>query len=450
MKRIVYGKATRLSLLALTLLLAVFWLAPGSLAETQPTEKKATVSGQVVDGQGAPLVSQLVFTAENAVQRINTDLFGRFKTQLALGEYTVEVSKGSLYERKEISLSVPDRNPLYLNDITLAKLYDTPWLAGDLHQHTVYSFDGANSPFEVYVSDLAAGLDYGVVTDHNDVRADSEFVNGNHDGFIGLPGIEITTNRGHFNAINFARVVDPDTTDGTAAVQRIVSDVRSDSQALLQINHPDRTDGSFSFEDWPLAEQFDLMEVWNGKRLPPYVIGEPNQQTLERWLRMIRNGLYLPAAGGSDNHDISGNLLFAQTAYSSEDDRYFNQSMFSGTPRTYVLPVERTAQGILDALKQGRSFVTNNPLAFLTVQGASPGDTVAPGEVIAKVLIQSNRDLTAYRLRVNGTDTPWEPISGNVYEIGIPFTLFGGDFVMLEVRGERGDYAFTNPVFAAK
>ena len=314
----------------------------------------------------------------------------------------------------------------------------------------MYSFDGANSPFEVYVSDLAAGLDYGVVTDHNDVRADSEFVNGNHDGFISLPGIEITTNRGHFNAINFARVVDPDTTDGTAAVQRIVSDVRSDSQALLQINHPDRTDGGFSFEDWPLAEQFDLMEVWNGKRLPPYVIGEPNQQTLERWLRMIRNGLYLPATGGSDNHDISGNLLFAQTAYSSEDDRYFNQSMFSGTPRTYVLPAERTAQGILDALKQGRSFVTNNPLAFLTVQGATPGDTVAPGEVIAKVLIQSNRELTAYRLRVNGTDTPWEPISGNVYEIGIPFTLFGGDFVMLEVRGELGDYAFTNPVFATK
>ena len=130
MKRIVYGKATRLSLLALTLLLAVFWLAPGSLAETQPTEKKATVSGQVVDGQGAPLVSQLVFTAENAVQRINTDLFGRFKTQLALGEYTVEVSKGSLYERKEIGLSVPDRNPLYLDDITLRQALRYPMAGG--------------------------------------------------------------------------------------------------------------------------------------------------------------------------------------------------------------------------------------------------------------------------------------------------------------------------------
>lgn len=429
--------------------MAFLCLSQGSFAETLPLEKKATVSGQVVDVQGTPLVSQLNFTAEGSLLRINTDLFGRFKTQLPLGEYTVEVSKGSLYERRIVSLTVPDRNPVYLDDIMLKKLYDTPWMAGDLHQHTAYSFDGTNSPFEVYVSDLSAGLDFGVVTDHNDVHADSEFIYGNQSGFIGLPGIEITTGRGHFNAINFSRVVNPDSDNGESSVQRIIDDVRNDPQALLQINHPDRADGGMAFLDWPLAGQFDLMEVWNGKRLPPYVIGEPNQQTLERWLLMIRNGLYLPATGGSDNHDISGNLLFAQTAYSSEDDRYFNQSMFSGTPRTFVLTEARTAEGILTALRQGHSFVTNNPLAYLTVQGAIPGDMVAPGEVIAKVLIQSNRALIAYRLRVNGADTPWEPISGNVYEIGIPFTLFGGDFVMLEVRGELGDYAFTNPVFAA-
>jgi len=439
----------RHSLGLLIVLMAFFWMSPGSLAQTQPVEKKATVSGQVVDAQGTPLVSQLIFTNEVSLLRINTDLFGRFKTQLPLGDYTVEVSKGPLYERRNLALSVPDRSPVYLDDITLAKLYETPWMAGDLHQHTAYSFDGSNSPFEVYVSDLSVGLDFGVVTDHNDVHADSEFIYGDQDGFIALPGIEITTNRGHFNAIDFSRVVNPDTDRGASSIQRILGDVRTDPQALLQINHPDRADSGTAFLDWSLAGQFDLMEVWNGKRLPPYVIGEPNQKTLERWIRMIKNGLYLPATGGSDNHDISGNLLFEQTVFATEDEQYFNQSMFSGSPRTYVLPQSRTAEGILTALRQGHSFITNNPLVDLTVQGAIPGDTIAPGDVTVHVQIRSNRALTAYRLRVSGADAPWEPISGNVFETEIPLTLYGGDFVLLEVRGEHGDYAFTNPVFAA-
>ncbi len=419
-------------------------------AAAQETVKKATVSGQVVDAEGAPLVSQLIFTSDDVLIRLNTDLFGRFKTQLPLGTYEVELSKGPLYERKVLSLPIPDRNQIYLDNVVLAQIYETDWLAGDLHQHTIYSFDGTNSPFEVYLSDLSVGLNFGVVTDHNDVRADDEFVFGGADNFIGLPGIEITTDRGHFNAINFTRWVDPDTDGGEADVARIISDVRQDGEALLQINHPDRNEGGFGFLDWSLAARFDLMEVWNGKSLPPYADESPNRMTMERWLSMIRDGLYLPATGGSDNHDVSGNLMFARGDTQTEDEKFFYESMYSGAPRTYVLAAERSPAGILAALKDGNSFVTNNPLVFFSVDGAIPGETVLSGVRTASVLIKSNRPLTAYRLRVNGEDAPWVDITGYVYETECAMTLNGGDFVILEVRGEHGDYAFTNPVFAAE
>ncbi len=420
-----------------------------NMAWAQETVKKATVSGQIVDPDGAPLVSQLLFTSQETSLRVNTDPFGRFQVRLPLGEYAVEISKGSLFERKQLSLSISDRKQIFLDNIALSRLYDTDWLVGDLHQHTIYSFDGSNSPYEVYLSDRSVGLDFGVVTDHNDVRADDEFIFGN-DGFVGLPGIEITTDRGHFNAINFALLIDPDTSHAEADIRRIIECVRQDPDALLQINHPDRNEGGFGFKDWSLADDFDLMEVWNGKSAPPYVDGSPNRAAMAHWIEMIQNGAYLPATGGSDNHDISGNLMFMRDVAQTDAERFFNQSMFSGAPRTYVRAQTRTPAGILAALKRGNSFVTNNPLAFLTVGGAIPGETVQPGTQTASIRLESNRPLTAYRLRVNGADAPWIEVSGFVAEAAYPLHLDDGDFVFLEVCGAQGDYAFTNPVFAAE
>lgn len=440
MKRKIFG-------VGFVLLIALF-AGCGASAQVSAEEtavREATVSGFVTDTQGDGLIAQLVITGEDYLARINTDMLGRFAVTLPLGSYAVEITKGSEYERKAMTVEVTDRKAKYLGGVPLKKLYDTDWIAGDLHQHSVYSFDGTDSPADILLSDLSAGMGFGVVTDHNEVRANAEFLSAQLDGFIPVAGIEITTDKGHFNAINFDRVVDSDVSGGAADIERIVGAVRESADALLQINHPLR-DG-FTFDDWDLVRRFDIMEVWNGKSMPPYVDGEPNNLTLKKWYEMLNDGLYLPATGGSDNHDIGGNRMFFAEEYKSDDERWFMTSMYSGAPRNYVLTKTTGAQGVLDALRSGNSFITNNPLAFLDVDDAIPGEASAAGEKNIHVRIQSNRGLISYRLVKNGEPLHEEEITGLTAENTVTAALQAGDWVVLEVRGENGDYALTNPVF---
>ncbi len=413
-------------------------------AGSDATVKQAAVSGTVSAADGSALIAQVVITGESSLVRVNTDLLGRFSVVLPLGSYTFEITKGSEYERKTVQVEVLDRKAKYLGNYQLEKLYDTEWIAGDLHQHSVYSFDASDSPADILLSDISAGLGFGVITDHNEIRANAEFLSASPYGFVPMAGIEITTDRGHYNAFNYSSVVDIDVSNGAADIQRIIDEVRKDGDALLQINHPMR--GEFAFEDWALAEEFDTMEVWNGKSMPPYVEGDANCLTKQKWYSMLNAGIYLPATAGSDNHDISGNKMFASDTYGSDDERYFMTSMYSGSPRTYVY-AQPDAQSILAAICEGHSFLTNNPLAFLDVEGAIPGQSVPAGELHIHVLTESNRTLTHYAVIKNGEVLYEEDVSGMTAEHALAVSLETGDWVVLEVRGENGDYALTNPVF---
>jgi len=223
------------------------------------TEKTAAVSGMVADADGSGLIAQVLVTGEDYQTRINTDMLGRFSLRLPLGEYQIELSKGSEYERSIVPVSVADRRAQYLGILTLQRLYQTDWLAGDLHQHSVYSFDGRNSPAEIVLSDLAMGLSFGVLTDHNDLRGNPEYASATLNGFIPIMGMEITTDRGHFNAIHFSADLDVSVQNGESDVRRIVQAVHTVPGALLQINHPTRTE--FAFVDTQLTSLFDVYEL---------------------------------------------------------------------------------------------------------------------------------------------------------------------------------------------
>lgn len=409
--------------------------------------KEATVTGTVTDETGRALISQVIIKSENFFQRINTDVLGRYTINLPLDSYAFEITKGSEYERKTLQVDVIDRTPKYIEAVRLKKLYETGWIAGDLHQHSNYSIDAANTTSEILMSDLSMGLKFGVITDHNDIRANSEFLNASLEGFIPFAGIEITTGRGHYNAINFSEVVDTSVDQGAKDIQRIIDQVNHQPGAILQVNHPVRND-DFAFKDWELVGQFDILELWNGKSMPPCVEGEPNYLGLQKWYELLNQGIYVPASAGSDNHNVQGNKVFQSQSYKSEYERYLLTSMFSGMPRLYVLPATYDQAGVLKAITQGNSFLTNNPLAYLTIDGAIPGQQVNQGEHHIEVLAQSNRPLTKIRIVNRGevlhesttTDLVCQMAMDDVY-------LNQNDWIVLEVFGENGDYAITNPVF---
>ncbi|UUX35151.1 CehA/McbA family metallohydrolase [Fundicoccus culcitae] len=429
----------------LVVLMGIFII--GVLPSVKAEEvKEATVAGTIVDEAGQALIAQVVFYNDASLMRLNTDLLGRYSTKLPLGDYTMEVSKGSEYEIKDVTVSVEDRRAKYIEPVVLKQLYETDWLSGDLHQHTLSSFDGSDSPANVLLSNLAVGLDFGFVTDHNDMRANAEFTAQPFEDFLAFAGTEVTTDLGHFNALNFNKYLDFDVPNGEADLEPMFNQIQSDDAALLQVNHPLRD--NFKFEDMEMIERFDLIEVWNGKALPPYVEGDSNEQTKLYWFDLLNEGIFIPMTAGSDNHDIQGNRMFlTDEGEQTEAEYFFNRRMYSGSPRTVVYAEDKGQEDVLEGLEEGHSFVTNNPLIYLSVEGAMVGETVEAGELTVEVDMQSNRELEEMRLYLNGEVVERQAVEVLEFQQVFLMDLEAGDWVVLEVLGASGDYALTNPVF---
>src|SRR3954468_4374633 len=125
------------------------------------------------------------------------------------------------------------------------------WVAGDLHVHTAYSHDsygGATDdntgpenpspPGPTVTEDSAIarsrGLDFLAISDHNDVRSQSDPGFGTS-GVLGLPAYENSLN-GHAQMLGATHLYD-NGGKSTAAVLSLESALHADG-GLVQANHP--------------------------------------------------------------------------------------------------------------------------------------------------------------------------------------------------------------------
>ena len=259
------------------------------------------------------------------------------------------------------------------------------WLAGDGHVHTCYSHDSYcppdddnTGPDTVYSSfatvgqrfaeGAAKGLDFLVISDHNDVRAwdDPDF--GSH-GVLGVHAYEHSLPGGHAHVLGAQRVHPVDD-------PQLLADAARADGGLFQVNHPTES-GDADFAtcddmahggeniDWQYGfdVQPDTLEVWNATTLL-----EPSEQYWECWLQA---GVRMPATAGSDSH--GGNQLNL------------------GMPTLWALADDRSEAAILRAMRDGRTTITRVPPSLgatrLLLEAdadrdgrfeATMGDTVAP------------------------------------------------------------------------
>jgi hypothetical protein len=218
------------------------------------------------------------------------------------------------------------------------------WIRGDLHCHTRYS-DGDSWPVEMLHAAAEAGLEFLGVTDHNNVAHHAEYGPGGGDHPIVIPGVEVTTYGGHWNAWGTARWWEFREPTGPAVEQAMAGAV--EAGAVVSVNHPKPFGPPWEYDTVGPAH---AVEAWNG----PW--GGLNVASLAFWDARLRAGERLAVVGGSDTHVLRGTVA---------DSRH---APMPGCPTTWVdvgsFAGDRgapDAAAILAAIRAGRTFVSASP-----------------------------------------------------------------------------------------
>jgi Protein of unknown function (DUF3604) len=231
------------------------------------------------------------------------------------------------------------------------------WVAGDLHVHTTYSHDSYGGPSDdntgpedaytlghTVTDDFAIartrGLDFLAISDHNDVRSQSDPGFGTS-GVLGLPAYENSLN-GHAQMLGATHLFD-DGDKSTGAVLALENALHAEG-GLLQANHPNDPRWDYGY-DVPV----DTVEVWNlpWYYQPPLPASSNNTWALHYWEGWLDRGAHVAATGGSDSHWVS------TTA-----------AQGPGQPTTWVYVRELSVRGVLAGLRSGHTFVSAQPPAY--------------------------------------------------------------------------------------
>jgi hypothetical protein len=224
------------------------------------------------------------------------------------------------------------------------------WFGGDLHLHTGHSDargtsqTGTGIPAPVHrVLDRAreAGLDFVAITDHNTAAhwVDVDRLQPFHDSMLLLHGREITTYRGHANAVGERAFTDFVLPSPAVPLVPMLRRITADG-AFLSINHPLRPDNETCMGcGWNDTTDAALqavhgIEVVNGEDWKGPLYGWPF------WVAALNRGHRLTLVGGSDDH----------TPDNDDDGR-------AGQPTTVVWARELSEEAIVEGLRRGRTYL---------------------------------------------------------------------------------------------
>lgn len=229
-------------------------------------------------------------------------------------------------------------------------------LFGDLHIHSDAS-DGKFDSLALARLSKKRGLDFIALANHNNYSENLYLPRENDLTFI--PAVEWTHYNGH---MNFFGVEEPFENsfiaNNEAEAESLIAHARS-LGAVVSVNHPKCRICPYLWKN----ENFDAVEVWNGPMRPTNIRG------IAFWTALLRKGRKIPAVGGSDYH------------------KPLNPARI-GNPVTAVLSASRSSADILNAVKQGHSFITDNVKGvrlFISCGEAVMGDTVDTGDRLLKI-----------------------------------------------------------------
>lgn len=453
----------------------------GSSCTTEDEGYPATIRGRVFTDSGDLLTAGIIVTDEQGnMKRYLTNALSGYTLLLEEGTYTLTFSRGWEYSTKSVTLSVEDYKTYYVEDVRLTELHDSKddgWYLGDLHQHSRFS-DGKDEVDQVLLSNIANGMDYGFLSDHNSAGGLAEWVQGSqfvsdYDAvgepirFLALRAVEITTDYGHFQSLGVGNVfqeADINANKGedpVAEIQSMMEEVVR-SGAIAQINHPFAT-SNLGFDYWDIVDEFDTIEIWNGLFEPN---ANENLAAKLKWFELLNGYVagenkFFPATGGSDNHDLSGEYEAAYADTSTPEslytDQYLKRGVYNGVPATVIRAEDGLSEAaVYAAIRGGHSYLTNGPEILAAIGQAGYGDSYSLGgadSVNVSIDLFSRDPVTCVNVYKNGeivlSIVP-DGSSSSYLDYQDVFSLeqvAEGDWFVFEVIGEGALYAITNPIF---
>jgi hypothetical protein len=373
----------------------------GRLALTLTDESGATVPARVsvtaADGRGyAPddawrHADEAFVRGEQPFEYSYFHSGGRSTLTVPAGRVRVEVWKGPEYAvlTREIDAAADRDTPVPLPLVRLADLRAEGRWGGDLHVHMNYGGAYRNSPAHLALQGQAEGLHVleNLVVNKEQRIPDIDAWRYGPDpvstpGFLLMHGQEYHTSFwGHMGLLGLRdHYILPDYAGyaGTAAASLVPtnSDVARLAHAqggLVGYVHPfdARPDPENPVESLALPVDaalghLDYLEVMGFS---------DHLTTSDLWYRLLNCGFRIPAGAGTDAFP-----------------NFASQRGPAGLVRVYVRAGARLAHPeFLEGLKAGRTFVTNAPLLWFTIDGREPGETVAGGvaPLVARVKMVS-------------------------------------------------------------
>ncbi|MDL4839251.1 CehA/McbA family metallohydrolase [Aquibacillus rhizosphaerae] len=312
------------------------------------------------------------------------------------------------------------------------------WYKGDFHTHTSQT-DGKMTPKTNIQQAKKMGLDFFVATDHNIVP--TKWVDDNQ--VLVIPGVEITSSQGHFNALGVNKWLDwrPSCEDGgmesEVGMNRILKEVK-EAKGLRSINHPNLAPWHWTFQETDLNE-VETIEIWNDPTFEDNI--QATEQALVIWDTLLNDGHRIFGIGGSDSH------LLPEDSYKEG-----GPPSLIGDPATYVYAKDLSADSILKAVSEGKVYVSRGPAIDIVV---------VSGEEKVELGSQFQADTVEFLLNIETTETDlvieWvvngeiektTPVSDTFIKETFDFTDKSFAWIRFNVRKKNGELlAFANPVF---
>lgn len=318
---------------------------------------------------------------------------------------------------------------------------EAKWYKGDFHTHTFLS-DGKLSPEEGMDSAQNMELDFFVATDHNILP--TKWLN---DPILVIPGIEVTSSKGHFNALGLSSWIDwrLSSSDGgmetEQGMNRILKEVK-EKGAIRSINHPMLAPWDWTFQETELAE-LDVIEIWNDPTFPDNV--KATEEALILWDTLLMDGFVIYGIGGSDSH-MRPTETYEEGGLPS----------LIGDPATYVWAEELSAYAILDSVRKGNVHVSRgpvlNPIHKHQGKRIHLGEVFSNGETLSEttfVLDYLNCREGSYLVRViDGKRTNAGVLNDEGRFTETVEWKEGYHYLRYEIRSKSDELlAFINPIF---